>query len=62
MTSTYYGLNSLQMQVPVRDNSAHKAMSEYLPWALQFIAGTIALQTLNLTISFMAKLSISLLY
>lgn len=42
MTSTYYGLNSLQMQV--RDNSAHKAMSEYLPWALQFIAGTIALQ------------------
>ena len=61
MTSTYYGLNSLQMQV--HDNSAHKAMSEYLPWALQFIAGTTALQTLNLTISFfMAKLSISLLY
>lgn len=47
----------------VHDNSAHKAMSEYLPWALQFIAGTIALQILNLTISFfMAKLSISLLY
>lgn len=33
MTSTYFGLNSLQMQV--HNNSAHKAMSEYLPWALQ---------------------------